>query len=318
MPFPLRPLQPIPQHYCSQKECWPYELPSHHSSTSTIRNWWVSPSKWQGSPIAPTPSGRERHPHLQIRREAAAYRHPNADRYDDPGDAESGIAEADPPGVPCDESAFTPERIHHDIRTRKIYRSKDLCRAPCQELKARREAWSQAWSHHWRKTATGHSTRPFQHSTLNIQHSNKIFLTDYQPLVLPAREPDSLRPLRGVGRTEECEIDTEGSATPHSLPSWSAGSQQGDEWGRPEKSGGSEDAALRPSVTAGSWSMTSMRRWQSSHSDVIRINAQAESKRLGLHLRFNSTREDDYPALPEMPKKLPSSRQPPRPDTGCL
>ena len=89
-------------------------------------------------------------------------------------------------GVPCDESCFTPERILFITdQDSEIYRSKDWYAVlPADELKARREAYLKRGLTIDGRGKANQPAQPF-----NIQHStlNKIFLTDYQPLVPPAR-----------------------------------------------------------------------------------------------------------------------------------
>ena len=217
-------------------------------------------------------------------------------------------------GVPCDESCFTPERILFITdQDSEIYRSKDWYAVlPADELKARREAYLKRGLTIDGRRQQGTQPQPFniQHSTFNTQQNI--------PDGLPTSDTASEKSLIAFDLFTESaglknvNIDTEGSRHSSLLAIMSAGASRV-----------MSEEELRRVVAVKMPSFAQERDCQQLihdfyekygdsskpfSRDVIRINAQAEKQ--ATLLTPNSSLqtpnyEDDYPAPPEMPKKLP-------------
>ena len=240
-------------------------------------------------------------------------------------------------GVPCDESCFTPERILFITdQDSEIYRSKDWYAVlPADELKARREAYLKRGL---TIDGRGKASQPYEinikPSTVNTQQNvqtNRLSGSNGNPAVSHGSAggyqiPDGL-PTSGTASeksliafdlfTESAglknvNIDTEGSRHSSLLAIMSAGASRV-----------MSEEELRRVVAVKMPSFAQERDCQQLihdfyekygdsskpfSRDVIRINAQAE-KQATLSTPNSSlqtpNREDDYPAPPEMPKKLP-------------
>ena len=217
-------------------------------------------------------------------------------------------------GVPCDESCFTPERILFITdQDSEIYRSKDWYAVlPADELKARREAYLKRGLTIDGRRQQGTQPQPFniQHSTFNTQQN----IPDGLPTSGTASEKsliafDLFTESAGL---KNVNIDTEGSRHSSLLAIMSAGASRV-----------MSEEELRRVVAVKMPSFAQERDCQQLihdfyekygdsskpfSRDVIRINAQAEKQ--ATLLTPNSSlqtpnNEDDYPAPPEMPKKLP-------------
>ena len=240
-------------------------------------------------------------------------------------------------GVPCDESCFTPERILFITdQDSEIYRSKDWYAVlPADELKARREAYLKRGL---TIDGRGKANQPYEinikPSTVNTQQNvqtNRLSGSNGNPAVSHGTAggyqiPDGL-PTSGTASeksliafdlfTESAglknvNIDTEGSRHSSLLAIMSAGASRV-----------MSEEELRRVVAVKMPSFAQERDCQQLihdfyekygdsskpfSRDVIRINAQAEKQ--ATLLTPNSSLqtpncEDDYPAPPEMPKKLP-------------
>ena len=235
-------------------------------------------------------------------------------------------------GVPCDESCFTPERILFITdQDSEIYRSKDWYAVlPADELKARREAYLKRGLTIDGRRQQGTQPQPFniQHSTFNTQQN----IPDGLPTSGTASEKsliafDLFTESAGL---KNVNIDTEGSRHSSLLAIMSAGASRV-----------MSEEELRRVVTVKMPSFAQERdcrqlihdfyeKYGDSSKpfsrDVIRINAQAETQANQLRINNEELRiqgastgnqtvqssnlnvqssEDDYPAPPEMPKKLP-------------
>ena len=216
-------------------------------------------------------------------------------------------------GVPCDESCFTPERILFITdQDSEIYRSKDWYAVlPADELKARREAYlKRGLTIDGRGKANQPQPFNIQHSTFNTQQN----IPDGLPTSGTASEKsliafDLFTESAGL---KNVNIDTEGSRHSSLLAVMSAGASRV-----------MSEEELRRVVAVKMPSFAQERDCQQLihdfyekygdsskpfSRDVIRINAQAEKQ--ATLLTPNSSLqtpncEDDYPAPPEMPKKLP-------------
>ena len=240
-------------------------------------------------------------------------------------------------GVPCDESCFTPERILFITdQDSEIYRSKDWYAVlSADELKARREAYLKRGL---TIDGRGKANQPYEinikPSTVNTQQNvqtNRLSGSNGNPAVSHGSAggyqiPDGL-PTSGTASeksliafdlfTESAglknvNIDTEGSRHSSLLAIMSAGASRV-----------MSEEELRRVVAVKMPSFAQERDCQQLihdfyekygdsskpfSRDVIRINAQAEKQ--ATLLTPNSSLqtpncEDDYPAPPEMPKKLP-------------
>ena len=234
-------------------------------------------------------------------------------------------------GVPCDESCFTPERILFITdQDSEIYRSKDWYAVlPADELKARREAYLKRGLTIDGRGQQGTQPQPFniQHSTFNTQQN----IPDGLPTSGIASEKsliafDLFTESAGL---KNVNIDTEGSRHSSLLAIMSAGASRV-----------MSEEELRRVVAVKMPSFAQERDCQQLihdfyekygdsskpfSRDVIRINAQAEKqakevkseerrvknsiadanhKVQSSNLKVQST-DEDYPAPPEMPKKLP-------------
>ena len=235
-------------------------------------------------------------------------------------------------GVPCDESCFTPERILFITdQDSEIYRSKDWYAVlPADELKARREAYLKRGLTIDGRRQQGTQPQPFniQHSTFNTQQN----IPDGLPTSGTASEKsliafDLFAESAGL---KNVNIDTEGSRHSSLLAIMSAGASRM-----------MSEEELRRVVAVKMPSFAQERdcrqlihdfyeKYGDSSKpfsrDVIRINAQAETQANQLRIDNEELRiqgasagnqtvqssnlnvqssEDDYPAPPEMPKKLP-------------
>ena len=235
-------------------------------------------------------------------------------------------------GVPCDESCFTPERILFITdQDSEIYRSKDWYAVlPADELKARREAYLKRGLTIDGRRQQGTQPQPFniQHSTFNTQQN----IPDGLPTSGIASEKsliafDLFAESAGL---KNVNIDTEGSRHSSLLAIMSAGASRV-----------MSEEELRRVVAVKMPSFAQERdcrqlihdfyeKYGDSSKpfsrDVIRINAQAETQANQLRINNEELRiqgasagnqtvqssnlnvqssEDDYPAPPEMPKKLP-------------
>ena len=235
-------------------------------------------------------------------------------------------------GVPCDESCFTPERILFITdQDSEIYRSKDWYAVlPADELKARREAYLKRGLTIDGRRQQGTQPQPFniQHSTFNTQQNI--------PVGLPTSGTASEKSLIAFDLFAESaglknvNIDTEGSRHSSLLAIMSAGASRM-----------MSEEELRRVVAVKMPSFAQERDCQQLihdfyekygdnskpfSRDVIRINAQAETQANQLRINNEELRiqgasagnqtvqssnlnvqssEDDYPAPPEMPKRLP-------------
>ena len=235
-------------------------------------------------------------------------------------------------GVPCDESCFTPERIIFITdQDSEIYRSKDWYAVlPADELKARREAYLKRGLTIDGRGKANQPAQPFniQHSTFNTQQN----IPDGLPTSGTASEKsliafDLFAESAGL---KNVNIDTEGSRHSSLLAIMSAGASRV-----------MSEEELRRVVAVKMPSFAQERDCQQLihdfyekygdsskpfSRDVIRINAQAETQANQLRINNEELRiqgasagnqtvqssnlnvqssEDDYPAPPEMPKKLP-------------
>ena len=235
-------------------------------------------------------------------------------------------------GVPCDESCFTPERILFITdQDSEIYRSKDWYAVlPADELKARREAYLKRGLTIDGRGKANQPAQPFniQHSTFNTQQN----IPDGLPTSGTASEKslvafDLFTESAGL---KNVNIDTEGSRHSSLLAIMSAGASRV-----------MSEEELRRVVAVKMPSFAEERDCQQLihdfyekygdsskpfSRDVIRINAQAETQANQLRIDNEELRiqgasagnqtvqssnlnvqssEDDYPAPPEMPKKLP-------------
>ena len=235
-------------------------------------------------------------------------------------------------GVPCDESCFTPERILFITdQDSEIYRSKDWYAVlPADELKARREAYLKRGLTIDGRRQQGTQPQPFniQHSTFNTQQN----IPDGLPTSGTASEKsliafDLFAESAGL---KNVNIDTEGSRHSSLLAIMSAGASRV-----------MSEEELRRVVAVKMPSFAQERdcrqlihdfyeKYGDSSKpfsrDVIRINAQAETQANQLRINNEELRiqgasagnqtvqssnlnvqssEDDYPAPPEMPKRLP-------------
>ena len=230
-------------------------------------------------------------------------------------------------GVPCDESCFTPERILFITdQDSEIYRSKDWYAVlPADELKARREAYlKRGLTIDGRGKAVDslklkvNSNHKVQSSKFQVQ-SNLGSAGGYQiPDGLPTSGTASEKSLIAFDLFTESaglknvNIDTEGSRHSSLLAIMSAGASRV-----------MSEEELRRVVAVKMPSFAQERDCQQLihdfyekygdsskpfSRDVIRINAQAETQAnqtvQSSNLNVQSS-EDDYPAPPEMPKKLP-------------
>ena len=235
-------------------------------------------------------------------------------------------------GVPCDESCFTPERILFITdQDSEIYRSKDWYAVlPADELKARREAYLKRGLTIDGRRQQGTQPQPFniQHSTFNTQQN----IPDGLPTSGTASEKSliAFNLFAESAGLKNVNIDTEGSRHSSLLAIMSAGASRV-----------MSEEELRRVVAVKMPSFAQERDCQQLihdfyekygdsskpfSRDVIRINAQAESQANQLRINNEELRiqgasagnqtvqssnlnvqssEDDYPAPPEMPKKLP-------------
>lgn len=248
-------------------------------------------------------------------------------------------------GVPCDESCFTPERILFITdQDSEIYRSKDWYAVlPADELKARREAYlKRGLTIDGRGKAVDslklkvNSNHKFQSSNFQVQ-SNLGSAGGYQiPDGLPTSGTASEKSLIAFDLFAESaglknvNIDTEGSRHSSLLAILSAGASRV----MSEEELRRVVAVKMPSFAQERDCLQLIHDFYEKYGDsskpfsrdVIRINAQAETQANQLRINNEELRiqgasagnqtvqssnlnvqssEDDYPAPPEMPKKLP-------------
>ena len=235
-------------------------------------------------------------------------------------------------GVPCDESCFTPERILFITdQDSEIYRSKDWYAVlPADELKARREAYLKRGLTIDGRGKANQPAQPFniQHSTFNTQQNI--------PEGLPTSGTASEKSLIAFDLFAESaglknvNIDTEGSRHSSLLAIMSAGASRV----MSEEELRRVVAVKMPSFAQERDCLQLIHDFYEKYGDsskpfsrdVIRINAQAETQANQLRINNEELRiqgasagnqtvqssnlnvqssEDDYPAPPEMPKKLP-------------
>ena len=235
-------------------------------------------------------------------------------------------------GVPCDESCFTPERILFITdQDSEIYRSKDWYAVlPADELKARREAYLKRGLTIDGRRQQGTQPQPFniQHSTFNTQQN----IPDGLPTSGTASEKsliafDLFAESAGL---KNVNIDTEGSRHSSLLAIMSAGASRV----MSEEELRRVVAVKMPSFAQERDCLQLIHDFYEKYGDsskpfsrdVIRINAQAETQANQLRINNEELRiqgasagnqtvqssnhnvqssEDDYPAPPEMPKRLP-------------
>ena len=235
-------------------------------------------------------------------------------------------------GVPCDESCFTPERILFITdQDSEIYRSKDWYAVlPADELKARREAYLKRGLTIDGRGKANQPAQPFniQHSTFNTQQN----IPDGLPTSGTASEKsliafDLFAESAGL---KNVNIDTEGSRHSSLLAIMSAGASRV----MSEEELRRVVAVKMPSFALERDCRQLIHDFYEKYGDsskpfsrdVIRINAQAETQANQLRINNEELRiqgasagnqtvqssnlnvqssEDDYPAPPEMPKKLP-------------
>ncbi len=248
-------------------------------------------------------------------------------------------------GVPCDESCFTPERILFITdQDSEIYRSKDWYAVlPADELKARREAYlKRGLTIDGRGKAVDslklkvNSNHKVQSSNFQVQ-SNLGSAGGYQiPDGLPTSGTASEKSLIAFDLFAESaglknvNIDTEGSRHSSLLAIMSAGASRV----MSEEELRRVVAVKMPSFAQERDCLQLIHDFYEKYGDsskpfsrdVIRINAQAETQANQLRINNEELRiqgasagnqtvqssnlnvqssEDDYPAPPEMPKKLP-------------
>ena len=248
-------------------------------------------------------------------------------------------------GVPCDESCFTPERILFITdQDSEIYRSKDWYAVlPADELKARREAYlKRGLTIDGRGKAVDslklkvNSNHQVQSSNFQVQ-SNLGSAGGYQiPDGLPTSGTASEKSLIAFDLFTESaglknvNIDTEGSRHSSLLAIMSAGASRV----MSEEELRRVVAVKMPSFAQERDCLQLIHDFYEKYGDsskpfsrdVIRINAQAETQTNQLRINNEELRiqgasagnqtvqssnlnvqssEDDYPAPPEMPKKLP-------------
>ena len=235
-------------------------------------------------------------------------------------------------GVPCDESCFTPERILFITdQDSEIYRSKDWYAVlPADELKARREAYLKRGLTIDGRGKANQPAQPFniQHSTFNTQQN----IPDGLPTSGTASEKSLIAFdlfTESVG-LKNVNIDTEGSRHSSLLAIMSAGASRV----MSEEELRRVVAVKMPSFAQERDCLQLIHDFYEKYGDsskpfsrdVIRINAQAETQANQLRIDNEELRiqgasagnqtvqssnlnvqssEDDYPAPPEMPKKLP-------------
>ena len=235
-------------------------------------------------------------------------------------------------GVPCDESCFTPERILFITdQDSEIYRSKDWYAVlPADELKARREAYLKRGLTIDGRRQQGTQPQPFniQHSTFNTQQN----IPDGLPTSGTASEKSliAFNLFAESAGLKNVNIDTEGSRHSSLLAIMSAGASRV----MSEEELRRVVAVKMPSFAQERDCLQLIHDFYEKYGDsskpfsrdVIRINAQAETQANQLRINNEELRiqgasagnqtvqssnlnvqssEDDYPAPPEMPKKLP-------------
>ena len=233
-------------------------------------------------------------------------------------------------GVPCDESCFTPERILFITdQDSEIYRSKDWYAVlPADELKARREAYLKrgltidgrgkavdSLKLKVNSNSSGSAIQPAQPSDSNAAHAAHLSPAGAHQdagAVATGKNLAAFDLFRNAAGLKDVDINTPGSRHSSLLAIMSAGASRV----MPEEELKAVVAVKMPSFAQERDCQQLIHDFYEKYGDsskpfsrdVIRINAQAEKQ--ATLLTPNSSLqtpndEDDYPAPPEMPKKLP-------------
>ena len=233
-------------------------------------------------------------------------------------------------GVPCDESCFTPERILFITdQDSEIYRSKDWYAVlPADELKARREAYLKrgltidgrggkvnSLQLTVNSNSSGSAIQPAQPSDSNAAHAAHLSPAGAHQdagAVATGKNLAAFDLFRNAAGLKDVDINTPGSRHSSLLAIMSAGASRV----MPEEELKAVVAVKMPSFAQERDCQQLIHDFYEKYGDsskpfsrdVIRINAQAEKQ--ATLLTPNSSLqtpncEDDYPAPPEMPKKLP-------------
>ena len=233
-------------------------------------------------------------------------------------------------GVPCDESCFTPERILFITdQDSEIYRSKDWYAVlPADELKARREAYLKrgltidgragkvnSLQLTVNSNSSGSAIQPAQPSDSNAAHAAHLSPAGAHQdagAVATGKNLAAFDLFRNAAGLKDVDINTPGSRHSSLLAIMSAGASRV----MPEEELKAVVAQKMPSFAQERDCQQLIHDFYGKYGDsskpfsrdVIRINAQAEKQ--ATLLTPNSSLqtpnyEDDYPAPPEMPKKLP-------------
>ena len=233
-------------------------------------------------------------------------------------------------GVPCDESCFTPERILFITdQDSEIYRSKDWYAVlPADELKARREAYLKrgltidgrggkvnSLQLTVNSNSSGSAIQPAQPSDSNAAHAAHLSPAGAHQdagAVATGKNLAAFDLFRNAAGLKDVDINTPGSRHSSLLAIMSAGASRV----MPEEELKAVVAQKMPSFAQERDCQQLIHDFYEKYGDsskpfsrdVIRINAQAE-KQATLSTPNSSLQtpnyEDDYPAPPEMPKKLP-------------
>ena len=233
-------------------------------------------------------------------------------------------------GVPCDESCFTPEKILFITdQDSEIYRSKDWYAVlPADELKARREAYLKrgltidgrggkvnSLQFTVNSNSSGSAIQPAQPSDSNAAHAAHLSPAGAHQdagAVATGKNLAAFDLFRNAAGLKDVDINTPGSRHSSLLAIMSAGASRV----MPEEELKAVVAQKMPSFAQERDCQQLIHDFYVKYGDsskpfsrdVIRINAQAEKQ--ATLLTPNSSLqtpndEDDYPAPPEMPKKLP-------------
>ena len=233
-------------------------------------------------------------------------------------------------GVPCDESCFTPERILFITdQDSEIYRSKDWYAVlPADELKARREAYLKrgltidgragkvnSLQFTVNSNSSGSAIQPAQPSDSNAAHAAHLSPAGAHQdagAVATGKNLAAFDLFRNAAGLKDVDINTPGSRHSSLLAIMSAGASRV----MPEEELKAVVAQKMPSFAQERDCQQLIHDFYEKYGDsskpfsrdVIRINAQAETQAnqtvQSSNLNVQSS-EDDYPAPPEMPKKLP-------------
>ena len=243
-------------------------------------------------------------------------------------------------GVPCDERCFTPERILFITdQDSEIYRSKDWYAVlPADELKARREAYLKrgltidgragkvnSLQFTVNSNSSGSAIQPAQPSDSNAAHAAHLSPAGAHQdagAVATGKNLAAFDLFRNAAGLKDVDINTPGSRHSSLLAIMSAGASRV----MPEEELKAVVAQKMPSFAQERDCQQLIHDFYEKYGDsskpfsrdVIRINAQAEKqakevknsiadanhKVQSSNLKVQST-DEDYPAPPEMPKKLP-------------